>query len=133
MIELNTLYGTEVIDTKVCRDCGIEKNIEEFDVNRKFYDKNATEKYRAVRRPSCRECRLKKKPIDSNAKKYFERPAKLECPICEDVVDGKYARLDHCHETGRIRGWLCDNCNTALGKMKESTHVLQRAIDWLKN
>jgi hypothetical protein len=30
-----------------------------------------------------------------------------------------------------IRGWICDNCNTALGKLKESPEVLSRAIDWL--
>lgn len=133
MIEVNTLFGTEKIHTKMCRDCGVEKDIEEFEVNRKFYDKNSSDKYREVRRPSCRECRQKKKPIDNVAKKYFQqKPTKLECPLCKDIVDGKYLRLDHCHKTGRIRGWLCDNCNTALGKFKDSSEVLQRAIDWLK-
>lgn len=33
--------------------------------------------------------------------------------------------VDHCHETGRIRGLLCNNCNTALGMVKESLAVLE--------
>lgn len=133
MIEINTVFGLEKVETKLCRDCNIEKPIDEFAINRKFYDKSSPDGYRAVRRPTCKDCRSKKKPIDGFAKNFYsKRPATLECPICKDVVDGKYARLDHCHSTGRIRGWLCDNCNTALGKFKDSDEVLQRAIDWLK-
>jgi hypothetical protein len=41
--------------------------------------------------------------------------------------------LDHSHITGKIRGWLCDNCNTAIGKLKESPEVLRRAADWVEN
>jgi hypothetical protein len=39
--------------------------------------------------------------------------------------------LDHCHKTGRVRGMLCPLCNTSLGGFRDSTTVLQRAIDYL--
>ena len=126
-----TLWGEEFTeDTKVCRDCKIEKSIEEFEPNRKFYSVDDPTG-RIVRRPSCKTCRSKRKGINSQQKKLYKRPDKLECPICLDSVDGSYARLDHCHETGNVRGWLCDNCNTALGKFKDSPDVLNRAIKWL--
>jgi hypothetical protein len=27
--------------------------------------------------------------------------------------------LDHCHFTGRFRGWLCYGCNNAIGKVEK--------------
>ncbi len=40
--------------------------------------------------------------------------------------------VDHCHATKRVRGLLCHNCNRALGLLKDSPEVLQRAVDYLK-
>lgn len=40
------------------------------------------------------------------------------CPICEVAVDkteGRRLCLDHCHETGRVRGFICHHCNACLG------------------
>lgn len=41
---------------------------------------------------------------------YFEQDGK--CLICEER---EAACIDHCHETGRVRGLLCLGCNTLLG------------------
>ena len=35
------------------------------------------------------------------------------CPLCEKA--DQLLRFDHSHETGRFRGWLCNDCNTKLG------------------
>lgn len=129
---MRNLWGEEIAtSTKVCRDCKQEKPIEEFAVNRKFYREDLPDKHYEIRRPACNDCRNKKQKIGKE-KKYWRRPEKLTCPICHDDVLGEYARLDHDHVTGRIRGWLCDNCNTAIGKLKESAEVLQRAIEWIR-
>lgn len=40
--------------------------------------------------------------------------------------------VDHCHDTGKIRGLLCHNCNRALGLLKDSVHTLESAIDYLE-
>lgn len=39
--------------------------------------------------------------------------------------------VDHDHETGRIRGLLCTNCNHLLGVSKDNINILQSAIDYL--
>lgn len=62
------------------------------------------------------------------------------CAICgspETTVDrrtGKIRKLsvDHCHETGSIRGLLCMKCNTMLGAVQDNTDVLESAITYLR-
>jgi len=39
--------------------------------------------------------------------------------------------VDHCHVTGRVRGLLCNHCNTALGFFRDSVDVMQKAIEYI--
>jgi len=40
-------------------------------------------------------------------------------------------QLDHCHETGEFRGWLCKQCNTGLGNLGDNLESLKRAVNYL--
>jgi hypothetical protein len=40
-------------------------------------------------------------------------------------------RIDHCHNTGKVRGLLCDSCNVGLGHMKENVDFLNNMIDYI--
>ena len=40
--------------------------------------------------------------------------------------------VDHCHETGRIRGLLCDKCNRGIGLLGDSLKNLKSAISYLE-
>jgi hypothetical protein len=40
--------------------------------------------------------------------------------------------IDHCHKTKKVRGLLCQNCNTGLGKFKDDLIILQKAVEYLK-
>jgi hypothetical protein len=40
--------------------------------------------------------------------------------------------VDHCHETKKVRGLLCNHCNRALGLLGDSIESLERAILYLK-
>jgi len=54
------------------------------------------------------------------------------CAICATENSGKRAfAVDHCHDTGAVRGLLCGNCNAGIGNLKDSKELLQRAIEYL--
>ena len=50
------------------------------------------------------------------------------CAVC----DGKPEHVDHDHETGKVRGVLCFNCNQALGNVRDDPAVLQGLIRYLR-
>lgn len=58
------------------------------------------------------------------------------CAICGESPNPSAKKrllcVDHCHDTGRIRGLLCDSCNKGIGNLKENAAVLFRAILYLR-
>lgn len=56
-----------------------------------------------------------------------------QCAICFKPPKRKNLAVDHCHKSGKIRGLLCGNCNTALGKFSDNQNLLLNAIEYLKN
>jgi hypothetical protein len=40
--------------------------------------------------------------------------------------------FDHCHTTGRFRGWLCRNCNVTLGLVGDDPNKLRALADYLE-
>jgi hypothetical protein len=56
------------------------------------------------------------------------------CDICNiSIIDyGKEFTIDHCHITNKIRGLLCNTCNSGIGMLKENELILEKAIKYLK-
>lgn len=54
------------------------------------------------------------------------------CEICASPFQGA-PHVDHCHATGKVRGLLCSQCNTALGLFKDSVGHLRSAVDYLQH
>lgn len=57
-----------------------------------------------------------------------------KCMICGTTEGGGKSstlHVDHNHETGQIRGLLCQPCNTGLGLFKENTELLEKAIHYV--
>jgi len=60
------------------------------------------------------------------------------CAICGEPETRKYngivikLAVDHCHATGKVRGLLCSTCNIALGRFQDSTDLLTKAVNYLK-
>lgn len=118
------------METKTCSQCNITKSIMEF-------SPNSGAKHR---RSKCRDC---DKILSKQRKKFkhLNPPTDHSCPICkrdENTCKGKGGKksgtwcLDHDHETGEFRDWLCHECNRALGNFKDSVIMLESALEYLK-
>lgn len=53
------------------------------------------------------------------------------CCICESDISDRF-HIDHNHQTGKVRGLLCIQCNFGLGHFRDSPILLERAITYLK-
>jgi len=58
------------------------------------------------------------------------------CYICGDVLarlTKEFPCIDHCHQTGVIRGILCSRCNRMLGLARDNPEILQNAVKYLNS
>lgn len=96
---------------------------------------------RSVRRPSCSDCRKHLEGINMSAKTKAEWAKKkpqnipFECPICSKrTIAGVTCKvvLDHNHRNGEARGWVCDSCNTGIGRFKDDINLIKKAIKFIE-
>ena len=56
------------------------------------------------------------------------------CAICKEKCPTKKSlSVDHNHETGIVRGLLCNRCNRALGMFQDNPALLIRAAEYLSS
>ncbi len=62
------------------------------------------------------------------------------CAICETKTNKTAGErqfwnfsVDHCHESGKIRGILCNNCNRALGLFQDNPELLKKAVNYVES
>lgn len=48
------------------------------------------------------------------------------CGIDFDTQPSKSICVDHCHNTGKIRGIICRRCNTALGFLFDNPEYVKK-------
>lgn len=140
------------MEQRVCKTCEIEKPLSE-------YPKHGA--YKDGIRPHCKPCRQvyerKQHHIHKNRRPYIyevDKSRKLQkeyginyqkylemldsqngkCAICgtSDTGGRKAFHVDHCHNTKKVRGLLCGNCNSGIGNLRDDINLLQRAISYLQ-
>ena len=122
---------------KICNICHLLKD------NRTEFRRNQNDaKGRMTTRPSCIECRkdIEGMKISSDEekrmKKFKPKPKSIFiCPICSKrTIVGITANvvMDHSARNGRGRDWICDSCNTGIGRFKDDIVFLDRLSDYLK-
>jgi hypothetical protein len=125
------------MDLQTCKTCLETKPITEF-------FKHPASKF--GRRKTCKSCSYNK--IDARAKRLkmhygitlqeynemFNRQNGC-CAICKTHQSDLTVSLavDHCHGTKKVRGLLCYNCNSGLGRFKDNISFLQEAINYLES
>jgi hypothetical protein len=87
--------------------------------------------------------RLKQYGLDLDGYNALRKKQKYCCAVCkkheEDVSQGRAKtpatalHVDHDHVTGKVRGLLCTNCNTILGKCYDDVKILEQAVNYLKD
>lgn len=109
----------------------LPKNLEKNKIKSRSYRQNNPDKFKL----SVKMSSYKRQGIEITAEEY-ERLYSIQngyCAICSEhrSIQKKDLALDHCHTTNKIRGFLCDNCNTALGKFKDNPELLFKAIQYI--
>lgn len=119
------------------------RNQERLRENSKAYRRKNGERIRARERE--RYKREKQKRLDAwLASQYKITRAEFDelllqqdhaCAICKSIYpQGRGGfHVDHDHKTGQVRGLLCHNCNTGLGKLGDNLDGLERAVQYLQN
>jgi len=55
------------------------------------------------------------------------------CKICAVQFSSEASPcIDHCHDTGKVRGLLCSRCNVGLGYFGDSPDILRRSITYIE-
>lgn len=54
------------------------------------------------------------------------------CAICKTPEPGRKTwAIDHCHDTGVVRGLLCLACNSGIGHLRDSAELLLSAAEYI--
>lgn len=107
--------------------------------NNKYYNENKEEISRTRKElyhndPSYRmNRRCIKYKITTEEFNKFKEDQKNCCAICKKHNDDCYKGLfiDHCHETKKVRGLLCAECNLGIGYFKENLELLDKAKEYI--
>ena len=134
-------------ESKICTKCKVNKPTTHYYIKSKktgtlrsrcklCYSNDSAARYRT---PEATEARKKVWKKYQRFKLYGITPKIYEsmvdsqggrCLIC-DVQSDKLC-IDHCHDTGKVRGLLCSSCNAGLGFFRDSVDKLEKAIDYLR-
>jgi hypothetical protein len=77
---------------------------------------------------------IKKLGVDITESEYYEMVDDQNgvCLICRKPDPKGRLCIDHDHDTMKVRGLLCRNCNLALGNFKDDPLLLERAALYLQ-
>jgi hypothetical protein len=54
------------------------------------------------------------------------------CKICKEKSTRLRLLVDHNHKTGKVRGLLCERCNSLLGRVNDNSQILENASAYLR-
>lgn len=120
---------------KFCSGCFTIKNLSEFYIHKTSLggvrsncikcEEGNRKKYHIAFKYNLTMMEFEKMVLDQNNK----------CKICNNEFTDCSKRtmhIDHCHNSEKVRGLLCSQCNTALGLFNDEVSNLENAIKYLK-
>lgn len=117
---------------KTCSRCGIEKELSAFS-KRSSRPSGVQSKCKdcetEVRRQYYKPHEYARRKFKLTEDQYLELMKNENCEICNRLLDKKC--IDHSHSTNKVRGILCNNCNTSLGLVGDNIQILESMINYL--
>lgn len=124
------IHNPDLENHRYCLDCYEYKQFSEFNYNKK------EDRYSSY----CKSCNryrgmMSKYKLsrDNYDKMFINQDGK--CAICNVTFNYNYRnkspRIDHNHDTGDVRGLLCDKCNILIGQARDNIIILKSAIKYL--
>jgi len=129
-------------ESKLCGKCGVVKAFDDFYNSKRYktgkasYCKDCHSDYYKTRCPEKRRLEAVKSRYGLSPEDYYQLKASANstCQTCGELEgNSKPTKLvvDHCHETGIVRGMICDRCNRALGLVGDNIKTLSNLISYL--
>ena len=104
-----------------CKDCCIKRTVEYNHRNRPKKKDQALQRHYGI-------------GLDDYNKLFEEQNG--SCAVCGTTEPGgkwKNFHVDHDHDTNKVRGLVCCNCNTTMGLVHEDIHTLKSMIEYLES
>lgn len=120
-----------------CTKCRIIKPLDEFYIqpHGKYGRRAECAKCTAVRTVAYRERfpeKMRHWSRDSARKKRgFPDPTRSIPDFCEICGSGEKLDLDHDHNDGKFRGWICRKCNLGIGALGDTIPCVDRVLKYL--
>jgi len=109
-------------ETKFCPEC--KKNLS-VDLFRKRQEGRKQARIYTY----CRDCEKKLNEVLTDLKKDIH-PKPKACECCFKITDALV--VDHCHDTNKIRGWICTPCNVGISRLGDNLPGVELAREYLK-
>ena len=120
---------------KTCNSCGKEKSYSEY-----YKYKTNRDGYMAI----CKECHLQNGKDQHLMRQFGITRADYDamyvaqngsCACCgkHQVELNVTLAVDHCHNTGQVRGLLCGSCNRGIGLLGDNLEGVHNALKYLED
>jgi hypothetical protein len=128
---------------KKCKMCNMELNYDDFYRWNKKTGGKCFSSY-------CKRCTRKLHKKDRDIKEYTRKRRYRQlgltverydemlteqnnvCKLCKKPPKTMRLAVDHCHETGRIRGLLCTSCNVQIGIIEKNQRRMKEILEYTK-
>lgn len=129
---------TSAPHSRHCKACQSPRWKEYYVSDSEGHKSRARERYRQNKEEYRIRATLRKFNIDRDTYTRLMADSNNVCAICQkpsnDKRNGVLKRLniDHNHSTGKVRGLLCQFCNTGIGMFLDNIELLAKAINYLE-
>ena len=131
------------MESKYCPDCGIDRPVAIFPKNKRTKDgyagyckhhHNKRTRESRERNGGARNYHLRRRyGITAVEFETMVAHQSGKCLICDrEFTEDLRPVMDHDHETGALRGILCDPCNRGLGQFRHDVARIEAAAWYLK-